>query len=382
MVPVAIAIFTVSAALVGWTYAGYPVFIAMLARLRPRPHRRDADAPLPSVTFIVPAYNEAQIIAQKIENVLALDYPEALREFIVIADGSSDGTTAVVQSYENKGVRLLFQPVRQGKIAAMNRAVPSAGGEILVFSDANAMMESDSVRNIVPNFADPQVACVSGEKRIRPTDDVQAQGESAYWRYEALIKRADSLASTAIGAVGEFFAIRRERYIEMEIDNIIEDFVLSMRLVMEGWRVVYEPRAVVWEEASPSLHGEWRRRTRMAAGGFQAIGRLSGLFSPRYGLVTFQFISHKVLRWLAPFFMITALASSAVLYRIPVFRAFLGLQILFYLLALVGWGVESLRGPWKLVRMIFYFCFANATALAGFVRFVTGSQSVLWKKAR
>jgi len=182
--------------------------------------------------------------------------------------------------------------------------------------------------------------------------------------------------------VGEFFVIRRAQYRAMETDNLIEDFVLSMRLVMEGWRVVYEPGAVAWEEASPSLKGEWQRRTRMAAGGFQAIGRLRGLFSPKYGLVAFQFVSHKVLRWLAPFFMIAAFLSNALVYAQPMFRVIFWGQVLFYLLALLGWGIELLGWTWKPARMIFYFCFANATALGGFVRYVTGSQSVLWAKAR
>ncbi|HPD42143.1 MAG TPA: glycosyltransferase family 2 protein [Anaerolineae bacterium] len=375
-----IGIFALSAFLIFWTYVGYPIFIALLARWRPRPHRREP-LELP-VTLIVPAYNEEAVIAAKLENLLALEYPAALREIIVVADGSTDRTVEIVAGYAGKGVQLLYQPERQGKIAAMNRAVPQAHGDILIFSDANAMMEPDALQQILPNFADPQVACVSGEKRIRPAAEVQAEGESAYWRYEAFMKRADSLVNTAIGAVGEFFAIRRELYRPLETDNLIEDFVLAMRLVMDGWRVVYEPAAVTWEEASPSLGGEWRRRARMAAGGFQAIGRLRGLLSPRYGLTAFQYVSHKVLRWLAPFFMLAALISSAFLTAEPLFRLLFWGQVLFYVLAALGWALELLGWKCKPLRLIFYFCFANATMLGGFVRYVTRSQSVLWTKAR
>ncbi|HXK41699.1 MAG TPA: glycosyltransferase family 2 protein [Anaerolineae bacterium] len=375
-----IGIFALSAFLIFWTYVGYPIFIALLARWRPRPHRREP-LELP-VTLIVPAYNEEAVIAAKLENLLALEYPAALREIIVVADGSTDRTVEIVAGYAGKGVQLLYQPERQGKIAAMNRAVPQAHGDILIFSDANAMMEPDALQQILPNFADPQVACVSGEKRIRPAAEVQAEGESAYWRYEAFMKRADSLVNTAIGAVGEFFAIRRELYRPLETDNLIEDFVLAMRLVMDGWRVVYEPAAVTWEEASPSLGGEWRRRARMAAGGFQAIGRLRGLLSPRYGLTAFQYVSHKVLRWLAPFFMLAALISSAFLTAEPLFRLLFWGQVLFYVLAALGWVLELLGWKCKSLRLIFYFCFANATMLGGFVRYVTRSQSVLWTKAR
>lgn len=375
-----IGIFALSAFLIFWTYVGYPIFIALLARWRPRPHRREP-LELP-VTLIVPAYNEEAVIAAKLENLLALEYPAALREIIVVADGSTDRTVEIVAGYAGKGVQLLYQPERQGKIAAMNRAAPQAHGDILIFSDANAMMEPDALQQILPNFADPQVACVSGEKRIRPAAEVQAEGESAYWRYEAFMKRADSLVNTAIGAVGEFFAIRRELYRPLETDNLIEDFVLAMRLVMDGWRVVYEPAAVTWEEASPSLGGEWRRRARMAAGGFQAIGRLRGLLSPRYGLTAFQYVSHKVLRWLAPFFMLATLISSAFLTAEPLFRLLFWGQVLFYVLAALGWALELLGWKCKPLRLIFYFCFANATMLGGFVRYVTRSQSVLWTKAR
>jgi cellulose synthase/poly-beta-1,6-N-acetylglucosamine synthase-like glycosyltransferase len=373
-------VFWLSAGAVVWTYAGYPVFIFLLARWRPRPHRQEEI--LPTVSLVIPAYNEQDVIAEKLENALVLDYAAGQREVVVVADGSDDGTVEIVRRYAARGVRLLHQPERRGKIAAMNRAVPQTRGEVLVFSDANAMIEPGSLRALVRNFADPEVACVSGEKRIRPDDQVQAQGESAYWRYEAFLKRADSLVNTAIGAVGEFFAIRRERYHRMEEDCLIEDFVLAMRLVMEGWRVVYEPEAVAWETASPSLRGEWKRRTRMAAGGFQAIGRLRGLFAPRHTLAAFQFLSHKVLRWVSPFLMLLAWASAGLLVAWPLYRVIFWLESTFYLAALAGWGTVVLGWRCRPLRMIFYFCFANATALAGFVRHVTGSQPVTWEKAR
>ncbi len=374
-------LFFTSAFLVAWTYLGYPLFIAILARLRPRPHRREPI--LPTITLIVPAYNEEAIIAAKLDNLLALDYPPERRQIIIVADGSTDATVDIVRRYADRGVQLLFQPERRGKIAAMNRAVPHATGEILVFSDANAMMEPHSVRELVANFADPHIACVSGEKRVHADGDVQAEGESTYWRYESFVKRADALVTTAIGAVGEFFAIRRELYRPLEEDSIIEDFVLSMRLVMDGWRVAYEPRAVTWEEASPSLAAEWRRRTRTSAGGFQSIGRLRRLLSPRYGLVALQFLSHKILRWTAPFWMTLAFISNAVLVdEHPFFRlAFLG-QLAFYTLALLGWLLDALGIRWKPARIVFYFCFSNATAVGGFVRYITGRQTSLWKKVR
>ena len=373
-------IFWLAALAVIWAYIGYPLFISLLARWRPRPHRR-ADLQ-PSVSIIVPAYNEELVIADKLDNLLELDYPADKRELLVVADGCTDRTAGVVELYAPQGVRLLFQPQRRGKTAAMNRGVAAARGEILVFSDANAMMEPSSLRAMVRNFADPRVACVSGVKRIRSDAPVQAQGESTYWRYEALVKAADSLVSTAIGAEGAFFALRRALYRPMEEDCLIEDFVLSMRLVMEGWRVVYEPAAITWEAASSSLAGEWGRRARMTAGGYQAIERLGGIWSPRHAFVAFQFLSHKVLRWTAPFAMLLALVAAGALYALPFYRVLFWGQVGFYSLALAGWLTVLFGWPLRWLRIVFYFCFANATALGGVVRYLFRTQSVLWAKVR
>jgi poly-beta-1,6-N-acetyl-D-glucosamine synthase len=375
-----VVLFWGASAAVVWTYAGYPLFIALAARWRPRPHRQD-DA-LPTVSLVIPAYNEAGCIGAKLDNALSLDYPADKLEVWVVADGSTDRTPGLVNAYAPRGVRLLYQPERRGKISAMNRAVPQTCGEILIFSDANTLMELGSLRVLVRNFADPAVACVSGEKRVRSGGQVQARGESAYWRYEARLKAADSLANTAIGAVGEFFAIRRALYRPLEEDCLLDDFVLSMRLVMDGWRVVYEPRAITWEEASPSLRSEWNRRARNAAGGFQALGRLRGLLSPRHGFVAFQFLSHKVGRWTAPFWMIAAFLASAALYSVPIYRLLFWVQAVFYAAALAGWLSVAAGRRWRLLQIVFYFCFANATALAGFIRYLLREQTVLWNKVR
>jgi len=300
-------VFLLSSLLVVYTFVGYGILITVLARFFRRPVRFAQWAP--AVSLIVSAYNEEKVIAEKIENCFAVDYPRELLEFIIVADGSNDCTAEIVQTFAAHGVKLLHQPTRRGKIAAMNRAVPFAGGEILVFSDADAMLEPQAIRMLVANLADPKVACVGGEKRIRQGASVQAKGEGAYWRYEAYLKRLDSNLNTAIGAIGELFAIRRELYRSMDEDLLIEDFVVTMHLVAAGWRVVYEPRAITWENASPSLAGEWQRRRRMAAGGFQAIGRLKGMLNPMRGFAAFQYISHKVLRGLSPFFMIAVFGA-------------------------------------------------------------------------
>jgi cellulose synthase/poly-beta-1,6-N-acetylglucosamine synthase-like glycosyltransferase len=374
------AVFWLSGLAVVYTFGGYALLLTILARLAHRPVRA---APItPAVTLIISAYDEEAVIAEKLDNALKVDYPRELLEIIVAADGSNDRTCEIVRQYVSRGIRLLHQPERRGKIAAMNRAAPFASGEVLVFSDADAMMQPQSIRALVANLADPQVACVGGVKRIRRDASVQAQGESAYWRYEAYLKKLDSTVNTAIGAIGELFAIRRELWRPMDADLLIEDFVVTMRLVERGWRVVYEPNAITWENASPSLRGEWRRRVRIAAGGFQAIGRLKGMLNPLRGFAAIQYISHKVLRWLSPFFMLAALIANLGLLHLTFYRWLFIAQIAFYALALLGFVLLQFRIRVWLLQIPFYFCFANATMLAGFWRYITGAQPVTWQKAR
>ncbi len=336
----------------------------------------------PLVSLVIPAYNEGHVIAQKLDNSLALDYPRQQLEILVVSDGSSDDTNQVVAAFAASGVQLLFEPPRRGKIAALNRAVPLTRGEIIVFSDANAMLSPDTLRHLVRNFADERVACVGGAKRVERDQATSARGESAYWRYESHLKRCDSAVGAAMGAAGELFAVRRERYIAVQEDSLIEDFELSLRLVQAGWRVVFEPMAVAWEQASPSLSAEWRRRTRIAAGGFQSIVRLTGMLNPFLGLRFFQYLSHRVLRWLAPLFMIAALVSNAALCSLPFYRWTLAAQALFYLAGVAGYFLARRGLHWRPLQMIFYFCFTNAAALVGFYRYLSRSQPVTWKKAR
>jgi cellulose synthase/poly-beta-1,6-N-acetylglucosamine synthase-like glycosyltransferase len=373
-------VFWISVGTLLYTFGGYAVLMTLLARWRNHPVRV---APItPSVSLIIPAYNEQAVIAEKLGNTFALDYPRELLEIIVVTDGSDDRTPEIVRAYAARGVRLLHQPERRGKIAAMNRAVPYASGEVLVFSDANAMIEPQAIRALVANFADPQVACVGGVKRIRVSASVQARGESAYWRYEAYLKKLDSQVNTAIGAIGELFAIRRELYRPLAEDLIIEDFVMTMELVAQGWRVVYEPTAATWEDASPSLRGEWRRRSRNAAGGFKAMGRLKEMMNPLRSFAAFQFFSHKVLRWLAPFFMLGAFFANLGLLHSPIYRVLFTLQVIFYALALLRWVMQIVNIHLWLLQVPFYFCFANATSLGGFYKFITGTQPATWVKAR
>jgi len=358
-----------------YTFLGYPVLVGLLARCARRPVHRATITP--DVTLLIAAYNEAPVIGRKIENSLALDYPSERLEIVVVTDGSDDATVDVVAGYADRGVCLYHQPQRRGKMAAINRVMPLVSGEIVVFSDANAMIDGGALRALTRNFADPSVGGVAGEKRVA------GGGEGLYWRYESFLKRCDSALSSAMGAAGELFAIRRRLFEPLPPDVLLDDFVISLRLVENGWRVVYEPEAVTAEDASPTLAGEWQRRARNAAGGFQAMRWLTGLLNPARGWVAWQYFSHRVLRWaVTPFLLPAAYGLNLLLLGLPHYRFIFLLQTIFYAFALLGYALTRRGVAGGPLHAVFYFCFANAAALAGFWRYATGTQPVTWAKAR
>jgi poly-beta-1,6-N-acetyl-D-glucosamine synthase len=336
--------------------------------------------------LIVSAHNEAAYIAAKLDNSLSLDYPADRLEILVISSGSTDTTDEIAQRYAPHGVRTIVQPVRAGKEAAMQVAARHAHGEILIFTDANAMLNREAIRLMVRWFADPEVGCVSGEKRVAHARGENAgAGEGAYWRYESMLKQLDSTVGSTMGAAGELCAIRTELMTARETDNIIEDFVLSMRVVEAGYRIVHEPGAKATEDASERFEDVFERRARIAAGGFQSIWRLRSLLDPRRGLVWWQYISHRVLRWavvplLLPLFV--AINWSLVSAR-AVYKAMLIAQLVFYAAAGVGWWLRrNPLGRHRVFSLPFFFSAANAAVLIGCARLVTGRQNVLWKRTR
>ena len=412
MLTVCLILFWLSLLVIAYTYVGYGLFMALAARLWGR-STRSAEI-TPSVTVLVAAYNEAECIANKIENTLTLDYPADKLELLVVADGSTDDTPAIVADYAARheagvgyNVRLAYQPERRGKAHALARAYPLATGEILVFSDANSLFPPDILRHMVRHFADPEVGGVGGAKRIMVASasvdaGAQGQGESLYWRYESQLKAWDSAVSSVMGVPGEVWAARREAFRPAEEDAIIEDFVASLRLVEQGWRVVLEPRAIALEPPSPSLRAEWQRRTRMAAGGWQAFFRLPGLLRHPNRWIPFQYLSHRMLRWMVtPSLFVLLLLSNICLASRPFYAVILGLQGAFYLAALLGWLLARSQPPpegpptepssydqprrgtfgrWLLAP--FYVVMLNAAALVGGWRFLRGRQSAVWQKVR
>ena len=380
--------------LVFYAYVGYGIVLYALLRVR-RVFFPSKMYPslveLPEVTFVVCAYNEADWIEQKIANSLALDYPRERIRFCFVTDGSDDATPDLVRNYPYPaGVRweLLHQPERRGKIAAFQRAMEHISSPIVISTDANTLVNTAGVRNLVRHFADPQVGAVAGEKRIflSERDDASSAGEGIYWRYESALKRWDAELWTVVGAAGELFAFRREAYEHVPTDTVVEDFYLTMRIAQKGWRVQYAPDAYAVETSSASVQEELKRKIRISAGGLQAVWRLGALLNPfRYGVLTFQYVSHRVLRWtLAPLLLPVLLALNIALawQGSTFYQGILVTQLAFYAAAWAGYLLERRKMKVKVFFVPYYFCVMNYAQYAGFRRFVRGKQSVMWEKAK
>ena len=341
---------------------------------------------LPRFSIVVPSYDRPRDVQACLASLAALEYPADRLEILVISDGSDDQTVEIAGTYASRGIRTIVQPRRAGKEAAMQAAAGHAAGEVLVFTDANAMLNREAIRRMIAWFADPEVGCVAGAKRVgSPEGESAGAGESAYWRYESMLKELDSTVGSTIGATGELCAIRAELMIARETDNIIEDFVVSMRVVEAGYRLVYEPGAIATEVASPRLTDVFERRARIAAGGFQAMWRLRSLLDPRRGIVWWQYVSHRVLRWgLVPFLLpLLVMLNWNLASAGPLYRAMLFAQIAFYGAAAAGWCLRrSPLGRRGILFIPFFFSAANAAVLVGCARAATGRQTVLWKRTR
>ena len=378
-------LFWASLILIVYAYLGYGLLMAVLAQTgRTRPVTDLADADLPTVTVVVPAYNELTALPAKLANCRALDYPRHRLKLLFVTDGSTDGSDGFLRAQPD--VTVLHDPRRLGKPAAMNRAMQTVDTPITVFTDANTLVNRESLRRLVRHFADPRVGCVAGEKRVHADDQAAAgAGESLYWRYESTVKRWESAVGNVMGAAGELVAMRSDLYTPLPPDTLIDDFVLSFRIAMAGYRLAYEPDAYGGETASVSVGEEWKRKRRIAAGGIQSILRLVPLLNPlRYGLLSFQYLSHRVLRWtLVPLLLALLIPLNAWLaWRIGGVYTWLAAgQTVFYAAAWLGWRLETRSVRQKLLYVPYYFTMMNLAVFAGAWRYGRGRQSVLWEKA-
>ena len=388
-------LFWILLTIVIYTFAGYAIILWLLVGLKklffPNMKLDFNDAYEPEVCLFVTAFNEKDYVAQKVENTFQLDYPKKKIQYVWVTDGSDDGTPDLLKAYPE--LEVYHQPERRGKMHAMNRGMKFVKAPIVIFSDTNTLLASKSVREIVKRFSNKKVGCVAGEKRIvqDETESAAGAGEGLYWKLESWIKKNDAELNTAVGAVGELFAVRTELFRDVETDTLLDDFIISLRIAQMGYKIAYAPEAYAMEKASLNVNEEMKRKVRIAAGGVQTIFRLSQLLNIfKYGLLTWQYISHKVLRW-----TVTPV-SLFLLYFVNMFLVFqqqnwqpdnfyslfFYFQSFCYGVALVGWITANHKTRLKLFFAPYYFVMINYAAIRGMLRYFKGNQSVNWEKSK
>lgn len=380
-------LFWVFFSVVFYTYIGYGLLLYVLLGLKKLFAKKELLPDInyePEVTLLIAAYNEKDFVDQKVQNTRMLDYPADKLHQLWVTDGSNDATPDMLQSYPE--VQVLHLPQRNGKIAAMNRGMKHVKTPIVIFSDANTLLGEKSVRKIVELFSKPKTGCVSGEKRIINTNKAAAAGagEGMYWKYESTLKKWDAELNSVVGAAGELFAIRTQLFQEVEPDTLLDDFIISLRVAMKGYSIQYNPEAYAIETASANVKEELKRKIRIAAGGIQSVIRLYPLLNIfKYRLLSFQYISHRVLRWtITPLLLPLLFITNFLLINQEYYSILFIGQLIFYFLALTGWILEHKKIKIKSLFVPYYFMIMNYAVYQGFIRFINSNQSVNWERAQ
>nr|WP_319512655.1 glycosyltransferase family 2 protein [uncultured Draconibacterium sp.] len=387
-------LFWTSLFVIFYSYLGYGILLFAIIKIRrilglAKPFTGNDDYE-PEVTLFVAAYNEKDYVDEKVKNSFSLNYPKEKVKHVWVTDGSDDGTPEILRKYD--GVEVFHEDARGGKIGAMNRGMKFVKTPIVIFSDGNTTLGKESIQEIVNLFKDPKVGCVSGEKRIvdKDADAAAGAGEGIYWRYESTLKKWDAELYSVVGAAGELFAIRTELWQEVEKDTLLDDFIISLRVAMSGYTIQYNPEAYAIETASANVKEELKRKVRISAGGIQSVVRLRSLLNIfKFGTLSFQYISHRVLRWtLTPLLLLCIIPLNFILAYQSGFEIqnlytllFFG-QVLFYVAALIGWFLENRKIKVKVLFIPYYFFIMNLSVYLGFNRYLKGNQSVNWQRAK
>ena len=379
--------------IVFYTYLGYGILLYIIIRLRrffkgkPQKTVMPQDDELPTMTLMICAYNEEDVVAEKMENTLAIDYPKDKLRIMWVTDGSNDHTNELLSAYPE--VDIVFSPERRGKTAALKHGLRELQTRYVAFTDANTMINTDALREIARLFRDPTVGCVSGEKRVaaRKAGEMAAEGEGLYWKYESTLKRWDSELYSAMGAAGELYAIDPHLCREVPDEALLDDFMMSMYVVQAGKRIAYTADAYAMEYGSANIYEESKRKRRIAAGGLQSIWWLRSMLNPlRQPLVTFQYVSHRVLRWsITPIAMVLLLLVNIALVAIGAgsfYTVMLIGQALFYLAAILGWLLNRYGYKNKLLYTAYYFVFMNFNVFRGMAYLKSHGKSGAWEKAK
>lgn len=374
-------IFCISLAVIFYTYIGYGLLLILLTLFKQNHFVVDENF-TPKVSLIITAFNEEKDIEHKIEESLALNYPKDKLEIIIASDASTDRTDEIVRTFADSGLRLIRNPQRSGKTATQNYAIKQLNSDVLVFSDATTRYEKDAVKNLVRHLCDPKVGCVAGREMFLQRNGMAKQA-SFFWRYELFLRKFEGKFYSLIGVSGCIFAIRRECYEYLGAD-LIEDFALPLKVVSKGLRVVYEPKAIGYEEAVADIKDEFIRKVRIVIGGLNVVFTMRYLLNPfRYPSLSFQLVSHKVLRWLAPFFLGLLLVSNLFL-LFQSWGYFLTgvLQMIFYFSILMVHLVNDKKKVPKILKIFYHFIVINMSAFVGIYNYCRGERNTLWTPVR
>ncbi len=387
-VEIAHYVFWVTLGLVIYGYVGYPFVLVCLTAFRKwQVNKKEI---FPTVSLVIPAYNECAVIEDKIKNSLSLDYPLDRLEIIVASDGSTDGTGEILKAYHGRGIQAYCFEKRSGKTGVLNKILPRIQSEIVLFSDANTMYKPDAIQKLVRNFHDSEVGSVSGQVILKNDHVAFGQSERLYYRYERFLQKRETLLGSMLGADGAMYAIRRSLFQPPPDDTILDDFVIAMEAARAGYRIIYEPEAIAYEDAVPNLKSEFNRKSRIVAGAVQMMKRGLGIPNARQKLLWFQFLSHKFLRWVMPWILIALLLVNLRLVAADVhsfasFRDILGIywvtvaaQIVFYSLALCGIIFNRVL----VTAVPQYLCTMYAALILGLIKGLADKQEVTWKTSR
>lgn len=377
--------------IVFYTYIGYAIVLWCMVQIKKLFGRKKERIPFeewPEVTLFITAYNEENVVKEKMKNCSELNYPKDKLKIIWVTDGTTDRTNEMLAAYPE--VKVYYHEARKGKTAAMNHGVKHVKTPFVIFTDANTLINSDAIMEMVKCFENPKVGCVAGEKRVKATrkDGAASGGEGMYWKYESCLKKWDAQLHSAVGAAGELFAIRTNLYTPMPEDTLLDDFMLSMEMTMDGYIIDYCDKAYACESGSANMQEEEKRKVRIAAGGLQSICRLTPLLNIfKYGILSFQYISHRVLRWsVTPVALFSLLPLNIALlgYRPKMYGILLILQLLFYFAGFYGryMACRSVRS--KKLYIPYYFLFMNINVIKGFIYLNRrkGQHTGTWEKAQ
>lgn len=381
-------LFWICAIIIFYNYFGYGLLLWVITRIKklffPEKKGKEITDFFPEVTLVVAAYNEASVLEEKIRNCFDLDYPEGKLSFLFIIDGSTDGSAGIIGRHPS--IRLLDGPDRKGKTAALNRAMQWVHTPVTVFCDANAMLNKEAVRKIVSHYQDPGTGGVAGEKKVMTVKGSTGESEGLYWKYESFLKRLDAALYTVTGAAGELFSIRTELWEPVADNVLLDDFIISTRINLKGYRIAYEPQAYASELPSSNLQEERKRKVRISEGAFQSMTMVKEIFNFfKHPVLFFQFVSHRFLRWtLTPLslpLLFLANAGMVIMDQGMFYTLAFAAQILFYLLALCGKYTGEDTENLKILKIFHYILFMNYSVYLGFFRYIRGGQTGVWEKA-